>query len=679
MPIALLIADDHELVRAGLRQTFEGSDILIVGEASTASEALNAALDRYVQVLLLDVSWVGSSVVSRTAGIDLLAQIRPARPALPILMYSSEAGPDYVESCRRLGANGYLIKGLDDGQLVTAVCAVHSGKQIWPSSNTWFRQRNLTRQPEAASLLLSPDLAHRVLDAAPDAMILLDGSGLIRFANRQAAALFGYPHEQIVGRNVEDLMPERFRRRHVAHREQYAHQVRMRSMGQGLELYGRRQNGTEFPVEISLSPIDDRAGLLVAAAIRDVSDRKRVEAELTLARDSADRANQGKSRFLATASHDLRQPLQTLALLNGSLRRMVAEPDITEALSQQEQAIGAMSRLLNALLDISKLESGAIKPEPTDFAVATLFRELRHEFAGMAASKGLQLEVEDCDVCVHSDASLIEQILRNLVSNAIKYTRNGQVLLRCPPRQDSMVRIQVLDTGIGIPPDQIGYIYDEFYQVGVPTSSSRDGYGLGLSIVQRIIKLLQLKLDVHSEVGKGSSFSLLLPPADRPVVAARPDSRTSITRAQIGKAHVLLVEDDPSVRDATRMLLKVEGYRVTAVASLDEALQATRQDDRIDLLVTDYHLRDGETGTQVICALRATVGNNLQAVLITGDTSSAIRDLPRDRYLRTASKPVKAEELLTLVRESLADERPPTGQTQITCGCLHAVEASPGR
>ena len=502
-------------------------------------------------------------------------------------------------------------------------------------------------------------LARSALEAAPDAMILIDGSGTIRFTNRQVSSLFGYPHHEIVGLNVEHLMPNRFRARHIGHRQQYASNIRVRPMGAGLQLYGRRKDGTEFPVEISLSPIEDGDHVLVAAAIRDVTDGKRVQAELIAARESAehareiaDRANQGKSRFLATASHDLRQPLQTLSLLNGTLRRIVSEPDATEALLQQEQAIGAMSRLLNALLDISKLESGAIKPEPTDFTVTEIFEELRSDFAAVAADKGLKLHIDHCTDCVHSDPSLVEQILRNLVSNAIKYTRQGWIQLRCL-HEAALVRIEVLDTGVGIPANQLAYIYDEFYQVGVATNTSHDGYGLGLSIVQRLVKLLNLRLDVRSEVGKGSAFSLLLPLGSSASGTVRVTSHELAARQpQIAKVRVLLVEDDPAVRDATQMLLKSEGYCVTAVESMAEALQKVREES-IDLLVTDYHLNDGETGTQVIAALRETLGFPLKAVLMTGDTSSAVQELPRDSCLRVASKPIQAEELLTLLRALL--------------------------
>ncbi len=514
-----------------------------------------------------------------------------------------------------------------------------------------------------------PDLARSALDAAPDAMIIIDAAGVILFTNRQVSALFGYPHDEVIGQSVEMLMPERFHGRHIAHRESYAGNVRVRPMGVNLDLFGRRRNGTEFPVEISLSPIENLGQTLIAAAIRDATDRKQVEAELIVAREaaeaareiadrareSADRANQGKSRFLATASHDLRQPLQTLELLTGALRRRLTDPAAIEALSQQTQAIDAMSRLLNALLDISKLESGAIKPEPTDFTVAAIFEELRLEFASIAADKGLRLEIELCDDVVYSDPSLVEQILRNLVSNALKYTREGWVRMRCR-HEAALVRIEVLDTGVGIPADQLPYIYDEFYQVGVSPNTSRDGYGLGLAIVQRLVKLLTLKLDVHSEVGRGSAFSLLLPSSSGHEAAARGASMQAgdIDSQPFGAACVLVVEDNEAVRRALLRLLELEDYRVTAVASLPEAVRYVQQGQRVDLLISDYHLSNGETGTQVIATLREILGVSLRAVLTTGDTSSAIKQLPCDPHLRITSKPIKAEELLAMLRALLA-------------------------
>ena len=506
-------------------------------------------------------------------------------------------------------------------------------------------------------LSIPAELARAALEAAPDAMIIIDASGIVRYANRQVSALFGYPHAEIIGQSVERLMPERFRSRHVGHREGYTSNVRVRPMGVGLDLFGLRQGGVEFPIEISLSPIRDGDAVLVAAAIRDVTDRKRVEAELVVARqvaeqarETADRANSAKSRFLATASHDLRQPLQALALLNGTMRRMIGDAELLEANSHQEQAIGAMSRLLNALLDISKLESGTIKPEPTDFKVAALFEELNREFSRSAADKGLQLQIEPSRHIAHCDPSLVEQVLRNLVSNAIKYTRQGLVRLRCLD-ESRLVRIEILDTGIGIPDDQIPYIFDEFYQVGVPGHSLRDGYGLGLNIVQRIVNLLKLHLDVRSEIGKGSVFTLSLPAGmDRVGVADVESDRASASPPPLAaQEHVLLVEDDPAVRNATRMLLRVEGYRVTAVATIAEALQSAETED-IDLLITDYHLAENEIGTALITALRNKLGSTLKAVLVTGDTSSVVKELPLDPYLRVASKPIKADALLTLMR-----------------------------
>jgi CheY-like chemotaxis protein len=245
-------------------------------------------------------------------------------------------------------------------------------------------------------------------------------------------------------------------------------------------------------------------------------------------------------------------------------------------------------------------------------------------------------------------------MLRNLISNAIKYTERGRVELRCAHDGEDL-RIEVRDSGIGIPVDQLGCIFDEFYQVGVAPNSSRNGYGLGLSIVQRIARLLGIAVEVASKPGQGSVFSFRLPLAAAPA-AVEPARATAPVNpvASDGGAAILLVEDDPGVRNAMRMFLKLEGFRVTPVANFTEATERLRGEERFDIVVTDYHLEKGRTGTQVIEAARALRGAELKAILVTGDTSSAVRELRGDKHLRIISKPINSGEFLRLIQDLLA-------------------------
>jgi PAS domain S-box-containing protein len=498
--------------------------------------------------------------------------------------------------------------------------------------------------------VLPAHLLGPALESAPDAIVIADAEGRILFANQQVAEVFGYPQAELLGLDIESLLPERFRGGHVQLRATYAAAPRVRSMGVRQDLVARRRDGSEFPVEVSLSPIRDGDRTLVAAAIRDVTERRKIQAELVAAREAAERANQAKSRFLATASHDLRQPLQTLTLLNGTLRRIVHDSEAAEILQHQAHAVDGMSRLLNALLDISKLESGAVKPNLSDFNVATLFEEMRAEFAAVAASKGLELRVSAATNSVHSDPSLVGQILRNLLSNAIKYTRKGWVALRCLQRPNA-VRIEVADSGVGMPADRLPFIYDEFYQLEAAPGVPREGYGLGLSIVQRLAALLRARLNVTSEPGRGSVFSMELPLANATVAVSAARATAPVTKEDRPIARrILLVEDDPAVRNATRMLLSVEGYEVVPAASRAEALEKVKANGKVDLLITDYHLGGVDKGTDVIASVRAILGRNVGAILVTGDTSSTVRELRHDARLRTVNKPVDAEELLGLIR-----------------------------
>ena len=501
--------------------------------------------------------------------------------------------------------------------------------------------------------MLSPQLIWSALESAPDAIVICDASGRIVFVNSQVTVLFGYEEHEILGHLVEQLLPERYRARHLDHRQAYTRAPCARSMRPELRLLGLRKDGTEFPVEISLSPVRDGSGLLVVAAIRDVTERRRAETELLAAREAADRANLAKSRFFASASHDLRQPLQALALLNGVLSRRALPANVSEMIAEQEHTITAMSHLVNALLDISKLESGAIKPEIADFEVASLFAELRREFASLAQRKGLELQVQACADSVRSDPSLIEQVVRNLVSNAIKYTQRGRVLLRCL-HEPEVVRLEVLDTGIGIPAEQIPFIFDEFFQVGVGANRSRNGYGLGLSIVKRIVKLLDLKLDVRSQPGIGSSFSLALPTSRaRPAGVARPQLCDVRSERPSRVQRIFLVEDDAGVRHAERLLLEAEGCQITTASSVKEALLKLGEQSSVDLLICDFHLGGGDTCLELIAAFRQRVSASLPVILLTGDTSAAIRVLAQDECWRLASKPLQADQLLALMDELL--------------------------
>ena len=504
--------------------------------------------------------------------------------------------------------------------------------------------------------ILTAELIRSALEAAPDAMLIVDPEGSILFANRQVSALFGYSSAEAAALTVEDLMPQRFGARHRQRRGEFLSEQRVRRMGIGLELLARRKDGTEFPVEISLSPIQDGARLLIAAAIRDITEHKRIQCELLAARQAAERANQTKSRFLATASHDLRQPLQSLALLNGALRRMVGETHAQEALRYQEMAIGSMSRLLNALLDVSKLESGALRPQPSDMDIGPLFAELEQEFSAVAASKKLTLEVIHGGECVHSDPALLGQIVRNLLSNAIKYTHTGGVRLSSA-RGAKEVLIEVSDTGIGIDAAKLPHIYEEFYQIEPVGAARREGYGLGLSIVRRLVELLGLGLEARSELGKGSVFTLRLPPGAHCAELLEHSSAEAEPARPRESPCVLLVEDDAAVRDATGLLLRLEGYTVRLAGSLAEALEYIGSGERIDLIITDYHLGANQTGTEVIAQARTRFGEWLPAVLVTGDTSSAIRRLESNR-LRLASKPIRADELLRLLKALLTDAPP---------------------
>ncbi|MCH8135355.1 MAG: PAS domain S-box protein [Proteobacteria bacterium] len=493
-----------------------------------------------------------------------------------------------------------------------------------------------------------------LLESAPDAMIIVDDKATMTIVNNQAEKMFGYEREELLGESIEMLLPHRFQQGHVEHRNGYYNDPHLRPMGVGVELVGRRKDGSEFPVEISLSPVSQPGGMFISSVIRDVTERKAMEAELIAARQEAERANKANSAFLAAASHDLRQPVQALTLLHGALRRTVKDPLAMEMVESQQQSLDAMTNLLNSLLDISRLDAGAIEPEMEEFSMQRLFGRFSAEFARQAQHKGLEFHADDCTAMVRSDPNLLAEILQNLVSNAIRYTDKGTVTLSCH-ETSGCVRIDVRDTGIGIAEDQLEEIFQEFHQCKTP-GSNKEGFGLGLAIVRRLAELLDHKITVESEPGRGSCFCVHVPTASGYVAGASEESDHADTAARPDvSGTVILIEDDIKVANAWGLLLEAEGYRVATAASAPEARAVVQHLDHPPvLIISDFHLLDGSTGVDAVKGIRKEFGRNIPAFIVSGDTSKVVDEARSLTNSVLMSKPVNTDLLLKLAHEAVA-------------------------
>jgi Na+/proline symporter/signal transduction histidine kinase len=524
-----------------------------------------------------------------------------------------------------------------------------------------------------AAMQYNREVLQTALEHARQGVSVFDAEGKLMVWNRPFAEVLALPPETLhigagfdrilralAGRgefgpgDIDDLVAERADRLLRAEEPQIE---RLAMLGLVVEVRAARlpdggivTTYTDVTASVAAAEELERANETLERRVRERTEElMRLNGELAQAKQEADEANLSKTRFLAAASHDILQPLNAARLYTTSLVERQAANDERRLVDNIDASLEAVEEILGALLDISRLDAGAMKPEIASFRLDELFRQLAVEFAPMAAQKGLTLTFVPTSLAIHSDRRLLRRLLQNLVSNAIKYTSKGGVLVGCR-RRGKRLSLEVHDTGPGIPQAKQRIIFQEFQRLEQGAKIAR-GLGLGLSIVERIARVLEHRLTVKSKVGRGSSFMVQVPVAPALPAAAPGPAPQPIGAAPLDGLTVLAIDNEPQILEGMQALLTGWGCHTLVAGDWQAAHEVlTASHTTPDVVIVDYHLDEGN-GLDVVTQLRWRFGANLPAILITADRSQEVRERAQAKSVHLLNKPVKPASLRALLAQ----------------------------
>ena len=516
--------------------------------------------------------------------------------------------------------------------------------------------RDISERKQSEQRLRDSETKTRaILETAVDGVITIDQQGTMLSANPATERLFGYRVDEMVGHKVNMLMPEPYRSAHDGYLERYMTTGERRIIGIGREVQGQRKDGSIFPMDLSVGEALLGGTRIFTGIVRDITERKRTEEDLRAAKEQAERARLAQSKFLAAVSHDLRQPVQALTLFTSALAAKISGAPASALLDDMRGSVEALDLLLDALLDVSSLDAGTIVPHETIFSLATLIERLVAEFEPQASQKEIELRLVPTSAVVRTDPTLLYRVLQNFVSNAVRYTSQGGILIGCR-RRGRKLRIEVVDSGIGIPEHLHQAIFKEFFQIGNPERDRSQGLGLGLAIVHRLSRLLRCPVTVRSREGRGAAFGIEVTLVGFNKIAnIVPLRRSSSEQAETGKGLVFVIDDEASVLKGLRLVVENWGYTVLAARTELDAINILNgRNQAPDVIIADYRLRGICNGAQVVAHIRQTFGRPVPCILITGDTAPERIREANDHGFTLLHKPVEPAELHAAIVENLS-------------------------